>query len=222
MCIYKSKPLLCSDCDKSFNMPRNMPKRVKGTKLCPADYDNADESDSDNHEDPDYIFEEPTSPKISQAKGCDTYKKRQLEKAKNSTATPNSTQGGQTSPVTPLSPSSETSDTGKRKRARALNLQSKLATVQATQRNLQAKRATRANIFDEVGQIEEGLQANRDRINARSQVEEDDEITRPPRLYKRKSPSIVWKHCTKTITRRYNRKSPSIVWKLAQKESIKN
>ena len=195
-----------------------MSKRVKGRKLCPADYDDADQSDSDNNEHPDYIFEEPTTPKKSQTK----YKKRQLDKPKNSTATPNSTQGGQTSPVTPLSPSSETSDTGKRKRARALNLQSKLATVQAAQRNLQAKRATRANIFDEVGQIEEGLQANRDRINARSQVEEDDEMTRPPRLYKHKSPSIVWKHCTKTITRRYNRKSPSIVWKLAQKESIKN
>ena len=155
-CSYKGKPLLCRDCDNYFNMS----KRVKGRKLCPADYDDADQSDSDNNEHPDYIFEEPTTPKISQTK----YKKRQLEKPKNSTATPNSTQGGQTS----------------------------------------------------------SLQANRDRINARSQVEEDDESTRPPRPYKRKSPSIVWKHCTKTITRRYNRKSPSIVWKLAQRESIKN
>ena len=57
-----------------------MPKKIKGTKMCPADYDHADQTDSDHHEDPDYIYEEPTSPKISQAKGCDTYKKRQNEK----------------------------------------------------------------------------------------------------------------------------------------------
>ena len=60
-----------------------MPKRVKGTKLCPADYDHADQSDSDHHEDPDYIYEEPTSPKISQAKGCDTYKNGSLKKPRN-------------------------------------------------------------------------------------------------------------------------------------------
>ena len=173
-----------------------MPKKVKGTKYCPEDYNNATQCDSDD--DPD-ICEEPVSPKISQAKGCDTYKKRQIEKTKKSTATPNSTKGGQTSPVTPLPPSPETSDAGKRKRARSLNIQSKLATVHAAQRKLQAKRARRANIFDEVGQIEEGLQANRDRITARLQAEEDDEITRPPRPYHRKSPSIIWKHCTKRI-----------------------
>ena len=61
------------------------------------------------------------------------------------------------------------------------------------------QRARRANIFDEVRVIEEGLQANRDRITARLQAEEDDEITRPPRPYHRKSPSIIWKHCTKRI-----------------------
>ena len=180
-------------------MPRKMPKKIKGTKMCPADYDHADQTDSDHHEDPDYIYEEPTSPKISQDKGCDTFQKRQIEKTKKSTATPNSTKGEKTSPVTPLSPSPETSDAGKRKRARSLNLQSKLASVQAAQRSLQEKRATRANIFDEVGQIEEGLQANRDRITARLQAEEDDEITRPPRPYNRRSRSIIWNHCTKRI-----------------------
>ena len=66
-----------------------------------------------------------------------------------------------------------------------------------SQRKLQAKRTRRVNIFEEVGQIEEGLQANRDRITARLQPEEDDEITRPPRPYNRKSRSIIWNHCTK-------------------------
>ena len=94
MCNYKNKPLLCSDCDKSFNMPKNMPKKVKGTKFCPEDYNNAEQSDSDQHSDPDYIYE-PTSPKISQGKGgCDTFKKRQMEKSMKSTATPKSTKGG--------------------------------------------------------------------------------------------------------------------------------
>ena len=120
-------------------MPRKMPKKIKGTKMCPADYDHADQTDSDHHEDPDYIYEEPTSPKISQDKGCDTFQKRQIEKNKKSTATPNSTKGEKTSPVTPLPPSPETSDAGKRKRARSLNLQSKLASLQAAQRSLQKK-----------------------------------------------------------------------------------
>ena len=159
---------------------------------------------TDHPEDPDYICEEPVSPKISQAKGCDTYKKRQDEKNKKSTATPKRTKGGQTSPATPkrtkggqsspatpLSPASETSDAGKCKRARALNFQNKVATIRAAQRQLQAKRARRANLFEEVGQIEEGLQANRDRITARLQPEEDDEITRPPRSYNRKLRSII-------------------------------
>ena len=149
---------MCSVCDKYFIMPRNMPRKVKGTKYCPADYNNAEQSDSDHPEDPDYIYEEPASPKISQAKGCDTYKKRQDEKNKKSTATPKRTKGGQTSLATPLSPASETSDAGKRKRALALNFQSKLVTVHVAQRQLQTKRATRANLFEEVGQIEEGLQ----------------------------------------------------------------
>ena len=121
-------------------MPRNMSKKVKGKKLCPEDYNHAHQSDSDQHDDPDYIYEEPTSLKLSQVKGgCDTYKKRQNGKTKKSTATPNSTKGGQTSPATPLSPSPETSDAGKRKRARSLNLQSKLASLQAAQRSLQKK-----------------------------------------------------------------------------------
>ena len=71
MCNYKNKPLLCSVCDKYFNMPklRNLPKKVKGTKYCPADYNNAEQSDSDHPEDPDYIYEEPASPKNKSGQG---------------------------------------------------------------------------------------------------------------------------------------------------------
>ena len=50
------------------------------------------QSDSDHNDDPDYI-EEPTSPKISQAKGgCEKYRKRQNQK--NMKSTPKSTKGG--------------------------------------------------------------------------------------------------------------------------------
>ena len=103
-----------------------------------------------------------------------------MKKNKKSTATPNTTKGGQTSPATPLSSSPETS-------ARALNLQSRLDTLHASQRRLQARRARRVNIFDEVEQIEEGLQANRDRIT---------DITPGP--YNRRSRSIIWHHVTKS------------------------
>ena len=65
-CSYKGKPLLCRDCDNNFNMS----KRVKGKKMCPADYDDAEESDSDISKDPDYLLQEPPSPKLSQDKGC--------------------------------------------------------------------------------------------------------------------------------------------------------
>ena len=133
-----------------------MPKKVQGTKYCPADYNNANQCDSDD--DPDYICEEPVSPKR--------------------------TKEGQTSPATPLSPSPETS-------ARALNLQSKLDTLHASQRRLQAKRARRVNIFDEVEQIEEGLQANRDRIT-------DITMITPGPYNRRRSRSIIWHHVTKS------------------------
>ena len=87
MCNYKNKPLLCSDCDKSFNMP----KKFKEKKICPADYNDAEQSDSDQHDDPEYI-KEPTSPKISQGKGgCETFQKREKEKSMKCTATPKST-----------------------------------------------------------------------------------------------------------------------------------
>ena len=148
-----------------------MSKRVKGRKLCPADYDDADQSDSDNNEHPDYIFEEPTTPKISQTK----YKKRQLEKPKNSTATPNSTQGGQSAPVTPLS---GTSDAGKRRRARALKVKGQIATVKAAQNKLQATRAARAHLA-EGAQIEEGLEGKTDCISTSSH-EEEDAVTETP------------------------------------------
>ena len=120
-----------------------------------------------------------------------------MRKMNENKATPKRTKGGETSPATPLSPVCETSDAGKSKRARALNFQSKLVTVHVAQRQLQAKRATRANLFEEVGQIEEGLQANRDRITARLQPQEDDEITRRPRIYNCKIRSIVWNYYTK-------------------------
>ena len=97
----------------------------------------------------------------------------------------------QCAPATPSSPSSETS-AGKRKRGRALNLQSRLDSLVALQRKLQAKKTSNDNIFDEVEEIQEGLQANRDRITATTQAEEDDEITRPPRPYKRKSPIVLY------------------------------
>ena len=71
-----------------------MPKKFKEKKNCPADYNDAEQSDSDQHDDPDYI-NEPTSPKISQGKGgCETFQKRQMEKSMKSTATPKSTKGG--------------------------------------------------------------------------------------------------------------------------------
>ena len=76
-----------------------MPRKAKWSKHCPADYHDENQCDSDD--DPEYICEEPVSPKISQVKGCDTYKKRQYEKNKKSTATPKRTKGGQTSPATP-------------------------------------------------------------------------------------------------------------------------
>ena len=175
-------------------------RKAKWSKLAPADYHDEDQCDSDDV--PEYLCDETVSPKKNQDKGCDTYKKRQKDKNKKSTGTPKRTKGGQTSPATPatpLSPASETSDAGKRKRGRLLNIQSRVATIQRAQRNLQANRARKANLFEEVGRVEESLQANRDRITARSQPEEDDEITRPPRLYNRKSPSVIWNHCTKKL-----------------------
>ena len=65
-------------------MPRKLQKKVKGTIRVPADYDDADQSDSDHHHsDHDY---NPTSPKITQAKGCNAYQKGQIDKTNKSTA----------------------------------------------------------------------------------------------------------------------------------------
>ena len=70
-----------------------MPKRkAKWTKLAPADYH--DESQCDSDDDPEYICKDTVSPKITQDKGCDTYKKQQKEKNKKSTGTPKHTKGG--------------------------------------------------------------------------------------------------------------------------------
>ena len=82
-CSSKGKPLLCRDCDKNFNMSQ----RGKGRKMVPADYDDADLSDSDIFNDPDYVLPEPPAPKLSQDNGCATYKKRLRENPKNSQAT---------------------------------------------------------------------------------------------------------------------------------------
>ena len=175
-----------------------MPKKFQEKKICPADYKSAEQSDSDHHDDPDYI-KEPTSPKISQAKGgCETFQKRQKEKSMKCTGTPKSTKGGKSAPATPSSPSSsqipETS-AGKRKRGRASNVQSRQDSLLESQRKLQARKNSKDNIFDEV---EQGLQANRDRITPTTQAEDDDEITKQPRIYKRKSPSIIWSHVTRS------------------------
>ena len=114
------------------------------------------------------------------------------------TGTLKSTKGGKSAPATPSSPSSsqiaETS-AGKRKRGRALNVQSRLDSLLESQRKLQARKNSKDNIFDEV---EQGLQANRDRITPTTQAEEDDEITKQPRIYKCKSPSIIWSHVTRS------------------------
>ena len=189
-----------------------MQNKVKWQKVCPADYNNAEQTDSDHPDDPDYRCQEQASPKISQDKGCPTYRKRQEDKkgtpkrkkgGQTSTSTPKHIKGGQTSPGTPLSPASQVSDTGKRRCNRALNFQSKLAAMNQAKKELQqqkAKKARKANIFVEVEQIEERLQANRNRITPRLQPEEDDEITRAPRPYNRKSRSIIWNHCKKEMS----------------------
>ena len=160
-----------------------MSKRVKGKKMCPEDYDDAEESDSDICKDPDYLLQERPSPNLSQDNGCATYKTRLRPRTKNSEATANSTQGGESAPVTPLS---GTSDAGKRKRA--------------PQNKRQATRAARADLIAEVAEIEEPIQANRDRISSTSHDEEDDERERRiPKKKPRKTPSIIWKHVTKLI-----------------------
>ena len=165
--------------------------KAKWSKLAPADYHDEHQCDSDDV--PEYICDETVSPKENQDKGCDTYKQRQKDKNKKSTGTPKRTKGGQTSPATPatpLSPASETSDAGKRT---LLNIQSRVLTIQRAQRNLQRNRARKANLFEEVGRVEESLQANRDRITATSQDEEDDEITRSDNMEK----MIVCNYCGK-------------------------
>ena len=187
-CSSKGKPLLCRDCDKNFNMSQ----RGKGRKMVPADYDDADLSDSDIFNDPDYVLPEPPAPKLSQDNGCATYKKRLRENPKNSQATPKSTQGGQGAPVTPLS---GTSDAGTRKRARDQKLKGQIATVKAAQNKLQARRAARAHLA-EGAQIEEGLEGKTDCISTSSH-EEEDAVTETPgkRTYNRKkAPSIIWHH----------------------------
>ena len=109
--------------------------------------------------------------------------------------TSKSTKGGKSAPPTPSSTQLPETSAGKRKRGRALNVQSRQDSLLESQRKLQARKNSKDNIFDEV---EEGLQANRDRITPTTQAEEDDEITKQPRIYKRKSPSIIWSHVTRS------------------------
>ena len=133
-----------------------MSRRVKGRKMVPVDYDDADVSDSDIFNDPDYLLQEPPSPKLSQDNGCATYNKRLRQNPKKSEATPKSTQGGQGAPVTPLS---GTSDAGTRKRAREQKLKGQIATVKAPQNKLQAKT---------------------DRISSTSSHDEEDAVSETP------------------------------------------
>ena len=58
----------------------NMQIKGKWKKVCPADYKNAEQTDSDHPDDPDYRGQEQAAPKISQNKGCPTYRKRQEDK----------------------------------------------------------------------------------------------------------------------------------------------
>ena len=178
----------------------------KFNKVCPADYSNTEQSDSDHMDDPDYI-EEPTSPKISQAKGgCEKYRKCQNQKSMKSI--PTSTKGGKSAAPTPTSTQLPETSAESRKRGRSSNVQSRQDCLLESKRKLEARRNSRDSSFDE---IQQGLQAKRDRITPTTQAEDDDEITKQPRRYTRKSPSVIWAH----VTRRENLiqcKHCKIVW----------
>ena len=111
-------------------MPKRNENKGKWKKLCPEDYKNAEQTDSDNPDDPEYKRQEQGSPKISQDKGCQRYRNRQEVKkgrpkrktpGQTSTSTPKRIKGGQSSAVTPLSPTSQVSDTGTRRCNRTLS-----------------------------------------------------------------------------------------------------
>ena len=168
-----------------------MPRKFR--KMCPSDYKDRTQSDSDHIVDPDYTQEaqsEPSSPKVSQGKGgCKKYRRRQIQK--NMKSTPKSTQGGKSATSTQLTETrAET-----RKLGRSSNVQSRVDSLNEAKKKLEAKRNSRDSSFEEVQQ---SLQAKRDRITPTTPAEDDDEITKKPRKCKRKSPSVIWKHVIKT------------------------
>ena len=162
---------------------------MKFLKMCPSDYKDPTESDSDHIDDPDYTQKaqsEPTSSKISQGKGAH---KRQLQK--QSKSTPKSTQGEKS--VVDVQLPGTNAET--RKLGRSSNVQSRVDSLKEAKKTLEAKRNSRDSSFENVQQ---SLQANRDRITTPTPAEDDDEITKKPRKYIRKSPSVIWKHVKKT------------------------
>ena len=162
----------------------------KFNKVCPADYNNAMQSDSDHMDDPDYTEEaqsEPTSPKISQGKGgCDKYRKRQIQK--NMKSTPKSTKWGKCAAPTPTSTQLPETSAESCKRGRSSNVQNRQDCLLESKRKLEARRNSRNSSIDE---IQQGLQAKRDRIAPNKEAEDDDEITKQPRRYTRKSPGVI-------------------------------
>ena len=116
--------------------------------MCPSDYKDPTQSDSDHIVDPDYTQKaqsEPTSPKISQGKGA---RKRQLQK--QSKSTPKSTQGEKSVTSTQLTATSAET----RKLGCSLNVQSRVDTLNEAKRKLEAKRNSKDSSFEEAQQRE--------------------------------------------------------------------
>ena len=101
---------------------------------------------------------------------------KEYTRGKNATSTPTSTQLTEKSAET-------------RKRGRSLNVQSRKDSLDEAKKRLEARRNSRDSSFDEVQQ---SLEARRNRVTTPTQEEDDDEITRQPRKYKRRSHSVVW------------------------------
>ena len=157
-----------------------------GRIKCPADYDDAMQSDYDHREDPSYTQEEenasvcPPSPQLSGGISR-RYRTRQCQK--NKRGTPETTQGEQNAPPSPTSPQLSGTSAACRKRQRHIYNQS------------------RQYSFDEAERI---LNDRRNRITTPTQEEDDDEISRPAtdslsrfRKYKCRMPSVAWEHVTK-------------------------
>ena len=196
-------------------MQKRNENKAKWKKKCPEEYKDAEQTDSDNPDDPEDKRQEQGSPKISQDKGCPRFRHRQEVKkgrpkrktpGPTSPSTPKRIKAGQSSAVTPLSPKSQVSDTATRRCNRTLSQQSKQAAIDQANRVLQQQqkvikaRRARDNLEWEVQQVEQRLEDDRNRLTPTSQAEEDDEITRAttaPRArkpYHRKTRSIIWNH----------------------------